>query len=210
MRRFGSRLLVFLLSTTFVFGQTSASSNEPPAKLQVAELTSQDYAVVSVVLTDALIGNNPARFKQLVLLDRTSIRIPPGAAGLTRMGDAETKAIQSEAKDLLDALVAANKDTASVQISGLQFPVPITLVNDDALSTFFGEKGSYWEGFYKSYPDSQGVTLVSRPVYRSDGKTALAYVGTMSGMLAGEGYLVLLEKSGDTWKVKHRGMTWVS
>ena len=211
MRNISTLLCLAVLAASQALSQaTPDSSKDVPQPQQRVDLSTRDYEVLSFVLDHVLGGEKQPHHRQWVVLDHTSIGIPPGAAGLTRMPDKEVKAIQDEAKPLLDSLLAENKQSANVNGNALHCSVPIISMSDDALAKFFGKGGGYWEAFYKSYPSSQGVTLVSRPVFSSDGKNALAYIGTMSQMLAGEGFLVMLEKSGDTWKVKHRGMTWIS
>lgn len=69
---------------------------------------------------------------------------------------------------------------------------------------------SGWETFYNNYPDAPGLTSISRVGFNATFDQALVYVGTQSNYLAGAGYFVLLTRSGETWTVDQKVMTWIS
>jgi hypothetical protein len=67
-----------------------------------------------------------------------------------------------------------------------------------------------WGEFYKRYPDSGGFISVSRPGFNKEMDQALIFIEHRCGDLCGTGHYILLEKSGDTWKVIQQNLVWIS
>jgi hypothetical protein len=61
-----------------------------------------------------------------------------------------------------------------------------------------------------SNTETFGVTLFSLPGVSSDRTKAMIYIGTSCGTTCGTGYLILLGKDGDHWKVLDKVMIWIS
>ncbi|MBV9210920.1 MAG: RHS repeat protein [Acidobacteria bacterium] len=67
-----------------------------------------------------------------------------------------------------------------------------------------------WGTFYKKYPDSQGMTTLSKVGFNKERTQALVYVGTQSHCLAGAGHFIILAKQNGAWKVVRESMVWIS
>lgn len=88
--------------------------------------------------------------------------------------------------------------------------LPYVLLTREAMNQIFDINTSGWDTFYTRYPNSPGITTVSRIGFNADFTQALVYIGTQSHWLAGAGYYVLLEKVDGAWKVNQQVMTWIS
>ncbi len=88
--------------------------------------------------------------------------------------------------------------------------LPYVLLTRDELNEIFDVNTSGWDVFYSRYPNSPGLTSVSRVGFNADFTQALVYIGTQSHWLAGAGYYVLLEKTGGKWHIVQQVMTWIS
>jgi hypothetical protein len=64
--------------------------------------------------------------------------------------------------------------------------------------------------FYERYPNTPGITTLSRVGFNEPLDQALVYIGTMSHWKAGVGYYVLLSKVNGSWLVEQQVMTWIS
>ena len=180
-----------------------------------ASLDSTDYQLLSTALSELVIkpltAHTEIPLKQVVIMAQTSTGIPPGAVGLTPMQDAEAQAIKKEAPELLKSLLKLNKESVALDLGRLQSSVTLTTFTDQQAKEIFEGKGAgHWEEFYRRFPNSQGVSVLSRVVYSSAKTQALLYIGTMTQMVAGEGQLVLFEKNGSEWRMKRHGIVWVS
>jgi len=86
----------------------------------------------------------------------------------------------------------------------------VVLVGRQRLEEAFSAKpGNRWEEFYRVFPESQGITSLSRVGFSRDRKQALVYIGTQSHSLAGNGNLVLLTWDGKNWQVSREVNMWV-
>jgi hypothetical protein len=88
--------------------------------------------------------------------------------------------------------------------------LPYVLLTRSQFNEIFDVNTSGWDVFYTRYPNSPGLTSVSRVGFNTDFTQALVYIGTQSHWLAGSGFYVLLEKTGDGWQVEQHVMTWIS
>ena len=67
-----------------------------------------------------------------------------------------------------------------------------------------------WEGFYATYPNSRGYMVLSLPGYSRDGDTAVIYVASAAGLYAGSGFVHVLKREGDHWRVIESNTAWIS
>lgn len=87
-----------------------------------------------------------------------------------------------------------------------------TLLTTTKLNSIFSTKdrGINWENFYKQYPHAPGYNLISKIKYNSTNDLALVYIENYCGRLCGSGYLILLQRQKDNWKVVNTDLMWVS
>ncbi|MGA7296434.1 MAG: hypothetical protein WBW92_02840, partial [Rhodanobacteraceae bacterium] len=66
------------------------------------------------------------------------------------------------------------------------------------------------DDFYKRYPATSGFVRVSQSVLTKDRQQALIYVAHYCGGLCGTGTVLLLKRSGSTWRIVKKEMLWIS
>ena len=92
--------------------------------------------------------------------------------------------------------------TASVKAS-----VKVQLIESDlAQETVSGSK---WKKLYAAIPDSSGIISLSKIGFDKEGKQALVYVAHVYGEDSGRGTILLLQKTGQQWKVQDKLFAWV-
>lgn len=92
----------------------------------------------------------------------------------------------------------------------MELGLPYVLLTPEEMNQIFDVNTSGWDVFYTRYPNSPGISTVSRVGFNTQFTQALVYIGTMSHWLAGAGYYVLLEKSSGTWEILQQSMAWIS
>jgi hypothetical protein len=86
----------------------------------------------------------------------------------------------------------------------------VVLLSKDESTEIFNNGG--WDEFYKRYPQSGGIFMLSRVGFNANRDCAFLYIDSLSGPRTGAGYFVLLQKSkasGKWYIVKHIPL-WIS
>jgi hypothetical protein len=110
---------------------------------------------------------------------------------------------------LIDAFLNVNRARTATRLPRLQVPVRILArASFDSLFTHTVRRG--WEQFWAQYPHAQGMMTVSQVAFDPEGQQALVYIGNSRGSLAGEGLILLLERTPAGWRVLANQTTWVS
>lgn len=87
----------------------------------------------------------------------------------------------------------------------------IILVSDLEVKEFFNEGcNEGWKKLGEKYPNSQGLTTLSRVGFNKEKTRAVVYLGHSFACLGGAGHLVILEKQFDGWKIVQSNMLWIS
>jgi hypothetical protein len=87
----------------------------------------------------------------------------------------------------------------------------IVLVSDAEVKEFFNEGcNEGWKKLGEKYPNSQGLTTLSRVGFNKEKTRAVVYLGHSFACLGGAGHLVILEKQYDGWKIVNSTMLWIS
>jgi hypothetical protein len=102
----------------------------------------------------------------------------------------------------------ARRNASARRTPSLDLGIPLVIVTRNTLNKIFVHGG--WTGFYKKYPQTNGMISLSLPGYASDRNTALVYITWRSGGLAGAGLLILLERKTGQWSVKETITGWQS
>jgi hypothetical protein len=102
------------------------------------------------------------------------------------------------------------KNNSSYYLSGSLMINPVQLISPLELNCLFNYQDYFWEKYYQKYPESNGYFSFSRPGFNPEGNEAIIEYGWYAGNLAAEGYLVILEKTGSSWKIVHHLITWIS
>ena len=66
-----------------------------------------------------------------------------------------------------------------------------------------------WGYYYKKYPTSSGNYIFHRPGFNTNKDVAIIQYEWIAGPQTGEGYIVVLEKINDKWKITYYFVTWV-
>jgi hypothetical protein len=87
------------------------------------------------------------------------------------------------------------------------------LWSGERMEYYFGKETARDRGYYalrKDYENFGGIVRFSRVAYAEDGRKALCYFSNVSDARAGEGSLIFLEKSGESWNVVGKAVLWVA
>ena len=101
-------------------------------------------------------------------------------------------------------------ETAASLPADMELGPPYILLTDSDFRQIFALNTSGWSMFYDRYPNSPGMTTVSRVGFNDDLTQALLYAATWSNWLAGSGQYYLLEKVDGTWQIIQQVMAWIS
>jgi hypothetical protein len=209
-----TKRLVALMLVVFLASSCLTQEKKDVDQRVDTKITATEYEIYSVVLNDLLQSaeHNNKKISQIVLEDKTSTGMPPGAFGMTGMNGEDIQELRGAVtKELRDAFQTENQTNVStLSASDLKCKKRCVVVEQKRINGFFEKDGGHWEGFYKSFPESQGITLVSRIGFGPSGDLALVYIGTMSSGLGGAGQFILLEKRQNLWTIKNKGVVWVS
>lgn len=92
----------------------------------------------------------------------------------------------------------------------MQLGLQYTLLDEENMRAIFNINQDGWSMFYSRYPNSPGITSLSRVGFNMDMDQALIYIGNQSHWLGGAGYYILMEKESGIWLVDQQVMTWIS
>lgn len=143
----------------------------------------------------------------LVIIERTNIDYLDSSAFREFLAKVPNQ-LPSLSKATFDDFLTNNKNRILLK-DLFTLPVKRVFITDEELDSFFKRK-LYWEGFYKKYPNSQGVMVLSNVGFDAQKKQALVYVSNSRGSLDAIGVYVVLEKQNDVWRVKEKYEAWVS
>ncbi|KAF0108166.1 MAG: hypothetical protein FD146_1180 [Anaerolineaceae bacterium] len=192
----------FLLLLAFLLAACSTPTPIPAPTPSAKSIEAEEVAVYAALFA-AMYPDQP-----LVLMAQTATG--PGGTGDTAstleyaLGQMtgvapETAAsfqVRNEAAHPLDPEMAL----------GIQF----VLLSEDDMRQIFDINQDGWTIFYSRYPNTPGMTTVSRVGFNDTLDQALVYVGTQSHWLAGAGYIVLMKKVDGVWTIDQQVMTWIS
>jgi hypothetical protein len=160
-----------------------------------------EYAVYSAVIQSTYLGE----YIQSIVIQSTT-RVDKDMAG-----SEELKYVQRELKEVTQSLMN-DFTTQNRQLLALEqrfdLPVEVVLLTQEKIDAVFND-GS-WDEFYRQYPNSQGILVLSRVGFNSTVDQALVYAGCQSHYLAGAGYYYLMVKEDGAWKIKNQLMVWIS
>jgi hypothetical protein len=151
--------------------------------------------------TDSLhlfISENPA---QAVEVFGETPQDMPHSKRLEGLVPATTESLR---KRFLDALGA--RDPINVSDLAFEGRLKITLVSRQEPKAIFEN----WTEFRERFPDAKGLMRISHAAIDDDAQMALVYAGLWCGGTCGGGYLFLLAKLKDGWRVVHDQVLWVA
>ena len=181
-----------------------AQAAAPQSPLETC--TADDYAIYVTALSD-LYGKQ--KIERVILIDQTSTGFPPGMAAMTQFGGKAQPLLKDFPKEAKDDFEARNKTHVKIEADKLKPSFEIVLVDAETAKKSVEGSGS-WQSFRDKYPNSPGITLISRPGKDSEHTHALLCVGNSCDMLCGGGTLIFLTKQNGEWKVANKVTIWVS
>lgn len=175
---------------------------QSPGTHKAESCTQEDYAIYAAALRD-LFGEEHS----VLLIDQTSIGVPPGMAAVTQFGGAAQSLFKQipEAKNELDS---RNKTSAKIDARKIKVAFDVVSLSPEQAGKVL--QGGGWKSFHKKYPNAAGITVLSLPGFSMGHDRALLYVGRSCDMLCGEGYFILLGKEGPYWNVLDKAKVWIS
>jgi hypothetical protein len=194
------------LGWLLILAAASASAQTAAPQSPVETCTADDYAIYTTALSN-LYGKQ--KIERVVLIDQTSTGFPPGMAAMTQFGGNAQPLLKDFSKEARDDFEARNKTPAKIEADKLKASFEIVLLDRDAARKSVEGSGG-WKAFRDKYPNSSGITLISRPGTDAEHTHALLYVGNSCDMLCGGGTLVFLSKENGEWKVTNSVTIWVS
>jgi hypothetical protein len=190
-------LLIISLSTA-----CKQDATPVPTPIEV-DLQAEEASVYAALFTE--IYGEPRMY---VLMEQSS----PGMDGvealdsiidtyLTRFSDLEAETAES---------FRLGNETATSLPPDMEIGLPYVLLTQADFDQIFALNTSGWDVFYTRYPNSPGMTTVSRVGVNDDFTQAFLYAGTWSNWLAGAGFYYLLEKVDGEWVILQQVMAWIS
>ena len=108
---------------------------------------------------------------------------------------------------LLDSLLARNVNSSDITLASS--PIDGYIIDYDGTYWRYlaeGDKG--WDAWHRDHPNAHGWTQVSLPAYDAESGLCLIFVGTLRGVLAGSGYLLLYRYEDGEFKRLGRVLLW--
>ena len=179
-----------------------AGSPTPVSTPSTAQIDTEEQAVYAALLRNLYTASNYA------LMDTTAT----GMSGVTDTGTSLDRMLldmHDLERSTAESFSTRNATTTPVS-PDMVLGVEYVLVSQEEMSQIFSQNRDGWVLFYERYPDTPGITTISRVGFNESLDQALVYIGTMSHWLAGAGYYVLLGKVNGAWIVEQQVMTWIS
>jgi hypothetical protein len=175
---------------------------QSPAAHKDQGCTEEDYAVYAAAFHD-LFGEE----QSVLLIDQTSMGIPPGMAAVTQFG-AAAQSLYKQIPEARSELESRNQTSAKIDAKKIKVAFDVIALGPDQAGKAL--QGGGWKAFHKRYPIAAGITLLSLPGFSMGHDRALLYVGRSCDLVCGNGLIVLLGKEGPYWKVLDKARVWIS
>jgi hypothetical protein len=171
----------------------------PPARAPITD--PEAYAVYASLLPNEW-SVRVAHAKRLVFQEETATNW-----GCMLNG----KPLEEDWRPVVDSLRSENARPRRLR-GGFSLGMPYLVVaSSDMTASFRGVPNDPWAAFYKRYPDSGGVMIVSAVGFDVSRKRAMVYMAHSCGLLCGGGMHHLLEKADGAWReVKLPGVSYCS
>jgi hypothetical protein len=191
----------FALNLTLISPQIPITNNPP-----IVTLTDEEYNVYSALISsvsDAIVSNTI----KLVVIEENTV-----GSDYSKRSESNEAYVRQDMPELqqetLDNYKKANQQSYLLE---RQFDLPVSyiLISEKEKNDIF-QSGRGWDDFYKKYPASQGIMSLSRVGFNSQEDQALVYIGKEENWEGGRGYIFLLIKENNVWKIKREVIAWIS
>ena len=169
---------------------------------RTVDKSAEEYAVYSAAIANMF----ETRSKLLVIQDATNTDFTEPNSKLD--DQSFRRLFPTLAEGVVKDYKAKNNRPVRLKDS-FKLNVKHVLVDEQEIVKIFKGSGS-WDDFYKRYPDSGGLIVLSRVGFNAAMNQTMVYIQHACGGLCGSGHYVLLEKNADQWRVVKESMVWVS
>jgi hypothetical protein len=148
--------------------------------------------------------------KQIVIVDQTSMGYPPILGTYHRGSERVSKELAPLPDGFLDQLFKENESPRSLE-NRFSIQAKVTLLSHSELERLEDEFALHgWDKFHRENEGAQGILLLSRVTYDPSRTIALVYAASASDNQHGAGYVALLSRSNDIWRLERVSMLWIS
>jgi hypothetical protein len=179
-----------------------AATPTPVPTLSANQIDVEEQAVYAALLKQMYSASS------FVIMDITTTD-PGGVENTTRTLDYVLQNLHDVAPETVDSFRVRNDAADSIR-PDMNLGVEYVLLSQAEKNQIFGQNQSGWEIFYNRFPNTPGITTLSRVGFNAALDQALVYLGTQSDWLAGAGDYLLLKKANGVWTIDQKVMTWIS
>jgi hypothetical protein len=208
-------LVAALLTPPATLEQVQAPANSD------AEVSELEYTVFSAYITEAFTGakgenRTGSRVSSIVIVNKTRSDMdyshiederdkPLSWKKAAKYLRKEVPTLRQEA---IERLREVGTQWAPFRAS-FQLPIPYQLVDAKEIDKIFKNEG-WWTDYYKKYPGTQGILVLSRIGFSTDAKQALFYAVNSCGGKCGTETYVVMQRSDSGWKLQKEILIGVS
>ena len=205
-RRLQYSLRSLMLAGTLIFCPAAALFGQAPLSSSDPQFTNDDAAVYAALFKDLY---DPAKDHPIFLIEETAIGVPPGlVAKVDVQGEQTSRFLSHLSPETKQDYTDRNKEHMRLP-SPCRF-APSCVVGDITDLAAKVKNDRAWRGFFKKYPNSPGLVVVSRIGFNRDHTEAVVYTGRACGSLCGEGEYARLVKLNGSWVVDDHTVVWLS
>ncbi|HTK38860.1 MAG TPA: hypothetical protein VL325_10240 [Pyrinomonadaceae bacterium] len=138
---------------------------------------------------------------------------PDTCEKVTSNMDPKYSKVPQDKMDEIETYCGQLPKAAKIDVKRFHLQQRIALVTRDKQKSYFPETVNCedgWKRYFLKYPRSNGYMSVSRIGFDHEKRFAGVYFSYIRGCLDAEGHNILLEKTGDGWKIAYDVMPWVS
>lgn len=166
---------------------------------------SEEYAIYSALINEMFVKGS---VNVIVIWDHTSVEgideVPAFQIGWLRADLMQLRGKWDLPPEVLDDFTSKNKEKHLLE-ERFSLKTQYVLVSRSDLEEIL-KAGREWEGFYSKFPDSQGLTILSRVGLNDKRNQALVWVENVSYVgdtLTDSGGYVFLTKAAGSWVIQN-------
>ncbi len=170
------------------------------------QLTEDESAVYTALFQDLY---NASKDRPIILIDSTSIGVPPGlVAKVTVKGEQTARFLSRLSPETKQDWTDRNKE--HTRLPSPCHLAPDCVIFDIADIAPLVKDDRAWRRFLSKHPNAPGIVVVSRIGFNRDLTEAIVYVGRACGSICGEGEYVRLIKLNGSWAADDHTIVWLS
>jgi len=191
----------------FVLGWliSTACARQPP---RLADFGARDLEVYAAVLDSMFAPRAISRYSRIAVVESTEVFKRETTKALIESLTKVPGVDSAAARDL----AARSYEPHSLKgIASVRLRMPVLLLGRSSLDPLpRPDPDKYWTAFYEKFPGTNGLISLSAVGYSADGNRGVLMVDVGCGGLCGNGYIVVVTRERDEWRIAHIQNTWVS